>query len=187
MALPTEKEIEALYDKYEMYDNIKKHSKQVARIAVFVTKQLISQGVSLPLEEIEKGALLHDIAKTICLKNNLGEHNALGAQIMFDEGFPELAPYVFLHTSNIISEKNGIEKWFAQPLQYKIVILGDAHVKNFTIVSLDERFQYLHERYPHLVHTFGATKEAITEFKNRLEKKYNLDLDFCKMNKTKNE
>jgi putative nucleotidyltransferase with HDIG domain len=182
MVLPTYKEIEALYDKYEMYDNIRKHSRQVAKIATFVTKQLISKGVHLPLEEIEKAALLHDIAKTKCLKEKNGNHNEVGAQIVVDEGFPELAEYVFIHTSTIILEENGVNKWLSQPLKHKLLIFSDAHVNNFTLVSLEERFQYLLGRYLDQSKKLNLAKEALEKFETDLKKTYDLDLDFCKLN-----
>lgn len=187
MTLPTHKEIEQLYEKYEMYDNIKKHSRAVAKIAVFVTKQLIAKGVQLPLEEIECGALLHDIAKTKCLKNEeKGVHNKIGSKILEAEGYPELAKYSYFHSSDIILEKNGVEKWHALPLKYKILILSDSHVLNFTIVTIEERFDYLYVRYPYHKTRFDLTFGAIKQLKLDLQKKYDLDVEFTTLNTEEN-
>ena len=66
--IPTEKECYHLMDKYQMLDNIREHSIVVAEMVKAISLGLVSSGVQLSIDKAVAGALLHDIAKTLCLR-----------------------------------------------------------------------------------------------------------------------
>jgi hypothetical protein len=90
------------------------------------------------------GALLHDIAKTPCLKSGCN-HAKAGAELCRSLGLPEIAEIVAAHV--ILSD-------FA-PARYQqgifsaqeIVYYADKRVLHDKIVSLPERLDYILEKY----------------------------------------
>jgi uncharacterized protein len=175
MKNPTREEIEKLYDTYGMYDNIKKHCRQVARIARYLAEEIVQHDVDLPVDEIEQGALLHDIAKTQCLIGKRSGHEKEGAEILRKEGYPELAKYAEMHGCSFLYDEKSTYTWETLPLKYKIIIASDARVKNYTIVSLEERFAYLRERYPDKITYQETVKRYIKEFYAELQSTYGID------------
>jgi len=135
-------------DRYEMLDNIRKHSFRVARVAELLTDGLIKAGRSpdpLPTRELViAGALLHDIAKTECLKINC-QHAARGDEICVTLGFPEIGEIVREHvilkefTANLY--RKGI--FGAKELVY----YADKRVRHDEVVSIESRLEYIIERY----------------------------------------
>ena len=66
--IPTEKECYHLMDKYQMLDNIREHSMVVAEMVRVISLGLVNTGVHLSVDKAVAGALLHDIAKTLCIQ-----------------------------------------------------------------------------------------------------------------------
>ncbi len=132
---------------YEMLDNIKAHSLQVARLAVLLTRELEQAGFRLDSDLIMAGALLHDIAKTQCL-NGACNHAKVGSEICLEHGFDAVAVIVAEHV--IMAD-------YDRPLSpVEIVYYADKRVRHDEIVSLNERQVYIEERY-------GQGKQDIIE------------------------
>lgn len=135
--LPSVDQARALWDRYQMLDNIRDHSEVVCRVALAITDWLAAAGVALRREAVEVGSLLHDIAKTQCL-NSDRRHDKEGQEILVELGYPELGFLVYRHVVLPVG----------YPLDETMVVnYADKRVKHNRIVDLDERYRYILERY----------------------------------------
>ncbi len=134
-------------ERYRMLDNIRAHSLQVARVALVLTDGLREAGRALPLPEkdiVLAGALLHDIAKTRCLKRKC-RHDLEGEAICTELGYREIGRIVREH---VILENFSVEHYLKGIFQPReIVYYADKRVRHDEIVSLDSRLAYIIERY----------------------------------------
>lgn len=134
-------------ERYRMLDNIRAHSLQVARVALVLTEGLREAGraISLPRKDIVlAGALLHDIAKTRCLKKRC-RHDLEGETICIELGYPEIGRIVREH---VILENFEIQHYLKGIFDPKeIVYYADKRVRHDEVVSLDSRLAYIIERY----------------------------------------
>lgn len=137
----------ALMDQYAMLPNIWRHSLLVARIAEVLSLQLnkkVAEDQALDHALCINGALLHDIAKTPCLKEGC-DHAAKGAEICQRHGYPEIAQIVAGH---IILQDFSPERYQqGHFLAQEIVYYADKRVRHETIVNLAERLEYIIENY----------------------------------------
>lgn len=146
--IPSIKECLELHDRFEMLDNIRGHSFVVARVAEALVDGLHRTGKSpgpLPnKEEVIVGALLHDIAKTLCIKTDC-RHAEIGRQICLDLGYPELSEIVAEH----VVLKNFAADLYARGIfgTKEMVFYADKRVRHDQVVSLDGRLLYILERY----------------------------------------
>jgi putative nucleotidyltransferase with HDIG domain len=127
-------------EQYEMLDNIRRHSIVVERIASFITHGLIETGKPLSLEMVTAGALMHDIAKTICLSEG-GDHAARGEEICRKNQLEEIADLVGEHVNLKRFDPEGAI------LEKEIVYYADKRVTHDRIVTLKERLEDLFQRY----------------------------------------
>jgi uncharacterized protein len=142
MLIPTREQCLRLMEKKRMPAHIQQHSFKVAQIAVYLGVQLNLQGARLKLPLLEAGGLLHDIAKEHCLRT--GEnHAAVGGAMVSELGYPSLAPIVEQHIS---IDPADLDRPFREAL---IVNYADKRVKHAEVVSLEQRFGDLTERYGH--------------------------------------
>ncbi len=160
MQLPSQKQCVALWDKYEMPANIRAHTRVVARVADAVAAHIAGQGVLVDLDLVNRGALLHDIAK---LKGIQGgsevRHTIEGGKIIEQEGFGRrLAEVVRNH---------GLEEFsFDLPIEDQIVNYADRRVVHEKLVSLDERLADLQVRYPNATRIAQEKRRLYIEFEN---------------------
>jgi len=138
--IPSEKECFELMKKYGMLDNIKAHSVMVERISFVIARGLREAGVEISLEKTKAGALLHDIAKTICL-NSVKDHARLGADICVENHFEEIAGIVGEHVRLRNEESDG------KIDEKMIVYYADKRVNHDKVVSIDVRMEDLFRRY----------------------------------------
>ena len=134
--IPTEQQCFALMDQYQMLDNIREHSIVVAEITRFISSGLVASGVELSLDKAVAGALLHDIGKTQCLQTG-GDHAALGRDICLQHQFDEIADIVAEHIWLRDHSPDGVY------LEKEIVYYADKRVLHSSVVSLQERIQYI--------------------------------------------
>lgn len=132
-----------------MLDNIRAHSVMVARVAQVLLQELPNEQneISPPLPATDlviTGALLHDIAKTPCLKSNC-DHAKQGQKICLELGYPEVAEIVREHViiTQFSSKRYAAGHFFAKELVY----YADKRVLHEAIVPLAERLEYILERY----------------------------------------
>lgn len=95
--VPSDEECFALWDKYAMIENVRAHSLTVARIATALATRASQLQLPVHVQAVRAAALLHDLAKTYCLKHG-GSHATLGAGWVLQEtGNPLIAQGVFCH------------------------------------------------------------------------------------------
>ena len=170
--VPSREECLALMEDQGMLPNIRGHSLQVARVARVLAIHLPPSHPPLDLALLEAGALLHDIAKTECLKTKK-MHTAIGAAFLEGRGYPEVAAIVAQHVNlnNGHSRPDRIS-------EVELVHYADKRVLHEDIVDLPTRFRYLQERY-------GRTPEdrkriaQLLENSLKQEKKIFRDLPFA--------
>jgi len=135
------------FRRYRMLDNIRAHSLQVARVAMTLTDGLekAARTVQLPRKDLVlAGALLHDIAKTPCLNGGC-DHARAGAEICIKHGYPEIAEIVEQHV--ILKDYDPTRYCRGEFSALEIVYYADKRVRHDEIVSLDERLEYIVDRY----------------------------------------
>lgn len=146
--IPTREQCLALMDQYGMLANIRAHSLLVTNVAEEILDGLMEKnvsGASLPEKELVlAGALLHDIAKTICLQQDC-LHAQKGRDICLEHGYPAISEIVCEH---VLLKEFSPER-YAQGIFYakEIVYYADKRVCHDTIVSIEERLAYILERY----------------------------------------
>jgi len=139
--LPNRKQCLALLEEHSVPENIVRHSLAVEKVAVFLVQKLKEAGEKVDIGLVSRAAILHDIGKAEGLKKNV-DHVSLSKKMVFEAGFPSIAEVVGKHALFQPFE----EKPFSS-LEEKIVFYADKRVKHDKIVSLEERFKYLLERY----------------------------------------
>jgi uncharacterized protein len=138
--IPTADQCILLMDKYGMLQNIKAHSMVVEKVASFLARSLQKVGEDLGLEVVTAGALMHDIAKTECLRTK-EDHARKGKEICLDLRLHEIADIVAEHI--VLTEFSA-----SQAVREKeIVYYADKRVNHDVVVSLDERLEYLLDHY----------------------------------------
>ena len=138
--IPTNEDCFLLMERYQMLDNIRAHSLVVANVASLLSKSLINAGVSISIEKVIAGALLHDIGKTPSLKSKR-DHSKIGRQICLDNNLEEIADIVGEH----VRLKN--DKLNSGYSEKEIVFYSDKRVNHDRVVNLDERQAYIIGRY----------------------------------------
>ena len=138
MKIPTKEECIELLRKNNVPDNIIAHTKKVCEFSLKVCDILEERGIKINRDLVAAAALLHDIKKL-----EPGEHEIEGAKYIESLGYPEV--------SNLI-KKHGLKHSFKNEFmpktwEEKIIFYSDKRVKNDTIVSVDERFEYIKQRY----------------------------------------
>lgn len=135
--LPTPAQVAELWDRYGMLPNIRAHSRVVTMVALTLCGWLTGAGVRLRPDAVEAGALLHDIAKTPCLGGKC-LHHLEGERILQEEGYPELAFMVRHHI--VVPDGHPLDETM-------LVNYADKRVTHDQIVTIDQRYEYIVDRY----------------------------------------
>lgn len=138
--IPSVAECFQLMNKYEMLENIKEHSVIVARVAGYIVKEMQAAGKDISMDLTLAAALLHDIAKTPSL-NSSEDHAQKGRELCLSHEFYEIADIVGEH----VVLANGVPQSCCK--EKEIVYYADKRVLHDKVVSLDERLEYILERY----------------------------------------
>lgn len=163
MDLPTKEEIEKLWDEYHVPDNVREHSRQVTKIAVFLAKKLKEKGIHIDVGLVERSSLLHDIARSanfenlethphatkedvdfwIQLKHKYPDthHGDIAADLLAEK-YPEVAEVIISHTIENERESLLDASWEA-----KVFVYADFRVMHDRIVILAERFADSRKRH----------------------------------------
>ncbi len=132
-------------DEYGMLDHIREHCFVVARVADALLQGFTLDPGKIPArDEVIAGALLHDIAKTKCLKEDCN-HAEVGREMCRHHGYSEIGDIVGEH---VILHSFSHER-FAQGLftAKDIIHYADKRVRHDQIVSLGKRLEYIIGRY----------------------------------------
>lgn len=138
--VPTLEQCLLLMAQYNMLENIKAHSLVVEKVASLLARSLREEGEELVLEVVTAGALMHDIAKTECLRTR-EDHAKMGKEICLDHRLDEIADIVAEH---IILSKFDSDRGVRE---VEVVYYADKRVNHDVVVSLEERLDYLLDHY----------------------------------------
>jgi putative nucleotidyltransferase with HDIG domain len=124
----------------QMRSNIVDHSRQVCRVAEFLSDYLIAAEVPLNRPLVTAAALLHDITKTRSLKT--GEnHAATGAAYLAELGYLRVSEIVRQHVALDHYRENGL------PSEAEVVNYADKRVLHDAVTDLKARMTYIQARY----------------------------------------
>ncbi|MBO4300156.1 MAG: HDIG domain-containing protein [Desulfovibrio sp.] len=147
--VPDDAQCFALWDKYDMLPNIRRHSMLVAHIATTLALLAKEIGLATNVAEVRASGLLHDIAKTYCVRHG-GSHAQVGASwIVSETGNHAVAQGVMLHVWWPWDVPDG-QEICALPFY---VMYADKRIRHDKCVTLQARYEDLLNRY-------GVTKEA---------------------------
>jgi putative nucleotidyltransferase with HDIG domain len=145
-----------------MLPNVRRHSLLVAHIATRLAERAVECGFDVSVEQVRAAGLLHDIAKSYCLRHG-GSHAMIGASWVVERTrhYP-VARGVLLHVH-----------WpWPLPEDAEIcglpffIIYADKRVRHDRCVSLGERFEDLLTRYGKNAGARQSIRESFTQGKN---------------------
>ena len=124
----------------QMPGHIVAHSLQVCRVAVCLAEHIASAGLPLNVQLVQAAALLHDITKDRSFRTE-ENHAMTGGQQLTDQGYPEIG--------NLVRQHVRLDDYSNPGMLSEAVMINyaDKRVLHDRIVSLDERMQYIQERY----------------------------------------
>ena len=131
--VPTPAECEAILAGQSVEPSLVRHSRLVAKVAQRIADALVRSGLTLNVELVQAGAMLHDLAK------GQPDHAAVGAELLCSMDFPQVATVVGAHTDLDFSG-GSIE-------ESAIVYLADKLVRGEELVTIDQRFQPALDRF----------------------------------------
>jgi uncharacterized protein len=153
--IPDREECLRLMERYGMLQNIVAHSLEVTKVALFLSSELIKRGQRIDLCLVEAASLLHDIAKTTCLKTK-EDHTESGYHLLKEIGYERVGEIVAQH---VWLKREGDP---SSVTEEEVVNYADKRVRHDQIVSLEERFMDLKARY-------GKDQRSI-DYLERMEK-----------------
>jgi uncharacterized protein len=131
-------------DQPELYNVILTHSKQVAKKALEIAKNVPELNPNLEL--IKEAALLHDIGIFLVDASDIGatgdkhylQHGVLGHEILENEGFPKHARVASSHTGVGITKEEILKNklplppndYIAETIEEEIISLADLFFSN---------------------------------------------------------
>jgi hypothetical protein len=159
---PDEKTCFSLWRDYGMLPNVQRHSLLVAHIAVCLAKRAVEAGFKISIPQVRASALLHDIAKSYCLKHG-GSHAMIGASWVVERTlhYPVAQGVLFhVHWPWPLPEGSGI---CALPF---FIIYADKRVRHDCCVSLEDRYEDLLARYGGNEHARQGIRASFEQGKN---------------------
>lgn len=126
-----------------MLPNVRRHSLLVAHVAERLARRAADAGLPVNVAEVRASGLLHDIAKTYCIRHG-GSHAQLGAAwTVAETGNRAVAQGVMLHVwwPWALPQGAGV---CCLPL---FVIYADKRIRHDACVTLEERYEDLRARY----------------------------------------
>ena len=138
--VPNREECLRLMGQYGMLENIIAHSLEVAKVALYLSVELNKKGQRVDLGLVEAASLLHDLTKTVCFKTK-EDHAHTGSQLLKEMGYERVGEVVAEHV--VLSKVKDPSSLSEE----EVVNYADKRVQHDRIVSLEERFSDLMDRY----------------------------------------
>lgn len=157
--IPSEQECLELMAEVSLAPALVKHCIDVKNHAMVFADRLEQQGHSINRPLLAAAALLHDIKKLdaeVC-------HGVEGGDFLRDKGFHEVARVVEKHCLNNVDDPDLVPT----TTEEKLLMYADLRTNRGRMVSLDERFDYIRERYRP---KNPAKFHGYTEFARKMEK-----------------
>lgn len=173
-AVPDDAQCMEYWQRFGMLDNVVEHSLEVARVATFLAIRAKAVGLDIDAATVRASALLHDIAKTYCIRHG-GNHSQLGGAWTVElTGNPAIATGVTHHV--FWPFDMDINKYFT-PLA---VIYADKRVRHDGLVTIESRFTDLFKRYATSDYIRGRieiTRQQAVDLENLLSTTLEVDLN----------
>ena len=137
--IPSEQECLELMARMNLASAIMNHSIVVRNFALELAKEVEKRGIQVNRPLLSAAALLHDIMKMdaeVC-------HGIEGGEFLRKQGFHEVASVVEKHCLNNLDDPDFVPKTNEE----KLLMYADLRVNAGRIVTLDDRFRYINERY----------------------------------------
>ncbi|MBG0790434.1 MAG: phosphohydrolase [Desulfovibrionaceae bacterium] len=167
------------WERFGMLDNVARHSRTVADIATFLARRAESLGMDVHVASVRASAMLHDIAKTYCIRHG-GNHSQLGgAWVVELTGNPVIATGVTHHVYWPFAL--DLTRYFI-PLA---VLYADKRVNHDRVVPIETRFTDLIKRYGipmGLQDRILTTKIQALDLEQLLTDTLEVDLNACDFN-----
>lgn len=122
-----------------MPQNIFEHSLAVNRVALYLSEQLKKNGVKIDVDLVDRASLLHDLDKHLTFNN--GQHGFVAKKMLEEKGFPQIGAFCVSHNLEF-----PLNNPFPS-LEHKVVFYADKRVNGNKIVSRQERFEYIKDKY----------------------------------------
>jgi putative nucleotidyltransferase with HDIG domain len=174
--VPDDAQCARYWEEFAMLDNVAEHSRMVADVATFLARRAVKIGMDVDVPTVRASALLHDLAKTYCIRHG-GNHSQLGGAWVAElTGNPVIASGVTHHVY-----------WpFALDLPRHFlplaVLYADKRVNHNRLVSVEERFDDLIVRYGiplNLQDRINETKRQALELEQLLCDTLEVNLNAC--------
>jgi putative nucleotidyltransferase with HDIG domain len=152
--------------RYNMLDNIMRHSIQVMKVSMALVADLIDPEI-LQASLVLASALLHDIAKTRTIGTKEPRHDLIGGEIMRELGYDAIAEAVESHVVFEGFDPSGDLE------AREIVFYADKRVMHDSIVSIDSRVDDLVRRYginERIVTLITENKNFILQVERKIRK-----------------
>ena len=137
--IPTEAECFDILSEVDVPPAVVRHSIAVKNFALELTDQLNAQGHNINKELITASALLHDVLKT----SAEFDHAVEAGEFLRKKGFHIVAEVVEKHALNNLTDSSFIP----QTPEEKLLMYADLRIVSGSVVSLDERFDYIGRQY----------------------------------------
>ncbi len=175
-SVPNDRQCAEFWLRFSMLENVAEHSLEVARVATFLAQRASALGMNVDVPTVRASALLHDIAKTYCIKHG-GNHSQLGGAWTMDiTGNPAIASGVTHHV--YWPFEMDIAKYFT-PLA---VIYADKRIRHNKLVTIESRFEDLIKRYgvnEYIRGRIEITMVQAVDLENQLCDTLEVDLNAC--------
>lgn len=150
-AIPTREIALNLLELAELNRNIINHSIAVAEKALEIAQILKNNKVTVDIQLVEIGALLHDIGRS---RIHGWQHAIAGGDIIRENGYSaKLARIAETHILGGLSEKDcqilglPVNRYLPETIEEKIVCYADKLTKGSVYISVEERFNIWIEEY----------------------------------------
>lgn len=140
MKIPDEKACRGLMDRFGMLPNIVEHSYRVCQVALTIGRALNARGGALDEGLLMASSLLHDITKTRSLRTR-ENHAETGGELVAGLGYAEVGRIVNGHVHLTLEASS------ARIEEVHVVNYADKRVRHDVVVSFEERWNDLMERY----------------------------------------
>ncbi len=167
----------AVWDKYKLPENVRRHCIKVAEIARRIAEKIRSRGFDVDLDAVIKGALLHDIGRAIT--HEPFEHFLKSGEILRKEGFDEkIVKIAERHFSAGVDEEDakrlGINgRYMPETIEEKIVCYADKVTRGEEEIEFEEflrRLDELERERPDTAWFTRKTRERIRKIREELER-----------------
>lgn len=138
--IPAREECLRLMNQRGMLENIIHHSTEVANVALYLSTELNKRGQRIDLLLVEAASLLHDLTKTDSFKTK-EDHARTGSRLLREMGYEAVGEVVAQH----IWLSHDVDPLLVS--EEEVVNYADKRVMHDRIVSLEERFNDLRDRY----------------------------------------